>query len=213
VAGTITALKFQQRNPERVNVYLDGEYAFGLAAVEAARLRQGQVLSEAEIAALRTQDERQQAFDRAVRFLSYRPRSRAEVERYLRGKEITEDGIAGVIERLEQANYLDDEVFARFWVENREEFKPRSRRALHYELRQKGVSSQVIARALNESDDEAAAWRAVEGRLARWAGLPRNELRQKIANYLSRRGFDYEIITLIFEKACEMLNIEDRGID
>jgi len=213
VAGTITALKFQQRNPERVNVYLDGEYAFGLAAVAAARLRKGQVLSDVEIAALRTQDAQQQAFDRAVRFLSYRPRSRAEVERYLRGKGITEDGIAGVIERLEQANYLDDEAFARFWVENREEFKPRSRRALHYELRQKGVSSQVIARALNASGDEAAAWRAVEGRLARWAGLPRNELRQKIANYLSRRGFDYEIITLIFEKACEMLSIEDRGID
>jgi len=213
VAGTITALKFQQRNPERVNVYLDGEYAFGLAAVAAARLRKGQVLSDVEIAALRTQDAHQQAFDRAVRFLSYRPRSRAEVERYLRGKGITEDGIAGVIERLEQANYLDDEAFARFWVENREEFKPRSRRALHYELRQKGVSSQVIARALNASGDEAAAWRAVEGRLARWAGLPRNELRQKIANYLSRRGFDYEIITLIFEKACEMLSIEDRGID
>lgn len=213
MAGTITALKFQQRNPERVNVYLDGEYAFGLAAVAAARLRKGQVLSDVEIAALRTQDAHQQAFDRAVRFLSYRPRSRAEVERYLRGKGITEDGIAGVIERLEQANYLDDEAFARFWVENREEFKPRSRRALHYELRQKGVSSQVIARALNASGDEAAAWRAVEGRLARWAGLPRNELRQKIANYLSRRGFDYEIITLIFEKACEMLSIEDRGID
>jgi regulatory protein len=211
--GTITALKFQQRNKERVNVYLDGEYAFALTALEAARLRKGQALSDAETAALRTQDERQQAFERVVRFLSYRPRSRAEVERYLHDKGIAGEVIADVVERLEQTNYLDDEAFARFWVENREEFKPRSRHALRYELRQKGVDNQVIARALSEADDEAAAWHAVEGRLSRWASLPRDELRQKMASYLSRRGFNYGIIILIFEKACQVLDTEDNGID
>lgn len=208
MAGAITALKFQRRNKERVNVYLDGEYAFGLTAIEAARLREGQVLSEAEIAALKAQDERQRAFDQAVRFLSYRPRSRAEVERYLRGKRVAGEVITDVVERLERANYLDDEAFARFWVENREQFKPRSRRALRYELRQKGMSDQVIAQVLNDLDDEAAAWRAVEGRLSRWAGLTRDELRQKMMGYLSRRGFDYEIINSIFEKACQVLNNE-----
>ena len=114
MAGTITELKFQQRNKERVNIYLDGEYAFGLDAVEAARLRTGQVLSDAEIVALKAQDERNRTFDRAVRFLSYRPRSRVEVERYLRGKAIDEDVIADVIACLERAKYLDDEAFARF---------------------------------------------------------------------------------------------------
>ena len=210
MAGTITALKSQQRNQERVSVYLDGEYAFGLTAVEAAHLRKGQALSDAEIDALQVQDERQRAYDQAVRFLSYRPRSRAEVERYLRDKKTAGEVIAAVVERLEQTHYLDDEAFARFWVENREEFKPRSRRALQYELRQKGLSSQAIAQALDEAqDDEAAAWRAVEGRLARWAGLSRDELRQKMAGYLGRRGFNYEIIAAIFEKACQALNIED----
>ncbi len=209
MAGTITALKFQRRNKERVNVYLDGEYAFGLAAVEAARLRKGQVLSDAEIAALKTRDEQARAFDRAVRFLGYRPRSREEVERYLRGKGVDGEVIASVVRRLEQADYLDDEVFARFWVENREQFRPRSRRALRYELRQKGVDDQIIARVLNEVDEEAAAWRAIEGRLPRWATLARDELRQKIMGYLSRRGFDYGIILLAFEKACQELNIED----
>jgi regulatory protein len=208
MAGAITALEFQQRNKERVNVYLDGEYAFGLTAIEAARLREGQVLSDAEITALKAQDERHRAFDQAARFLSYRPRSRAEVERYLRDKGVTGEVIADVVERLEQANYLDDEAFARFWVENREQFKPRGRRALRYELRQKGVSDQLIAQVLSDLDDEAAAWRAVEGRLSRWASLTRDELRQKMMGYLSRRGFDYEIINSIFEKACQVLNNE-----
>jgi regulatory protein len=208
MAGAITALKFQRRSKERVNVYLDGEYAFGLTAIEAARLREGQVLSEAEIAALKAQDERQRAFDQAVRFLSYRPRSRAEVERYLHGKRVAGEVVTDVVERLERANYLDDEAFARFWVENREQFKPRSRRALRYELRQKGMTDQVIAQVLSDLDDEAAAWRAVEGRLSRWAGLTRDELRQKMMGYLSRRGFNYEIINSIFEKACQVLNNE-----
>jgi regulatory protein len=209
MAGTITALKFQQRNKERVNIYLDGEYAFGLDAIEAAQLRKGQDLSDAEIAALKARDERNQAFSRAVRFLSYRPRSRAEVERYLRGKAIAEEVVADVIVRLEQARYLDDEAFAQFWVENREQFRPRGQRALRYELRQKGVSDRVINRVLSGLDDEAAAWRAVEGRLDRWANLPSAEFRQKVLGYLNRRGFDYGTISVTLAKAYQILNVQD----
>jgi regulatory protein len=209
MAGTITELKFQQRNKERVNVYLDGEYAFGLDAVEAARLHKGQVLSEEEIAELKDQDERRRAFDRAVKFLSYRPRSRVEVERYLRGKSIDELVRDDVIARLEQAKYLDDEAFARFWLENRERFRPRGARALRYELRQKGVGDEIITRVLSDLDDEASAWRAVEGRLSRWSNLPDEEFRQKIVGYLSRRGFDYSTISLTLEKAAQVLDIED----
>jgi len=209
MAGTITELKFQKRNNERVNIYLDGEYAFGLDAVEAARLRKGQVLSDAEIVALQAQDERNRAFDRAVRFLSYRPRSRTEVERYLRGKAIEEDVVSDVIARLERAGYIDDEAFALFWLENRERFKPRGQRAVRYELRQKGVGDETITQVLSEMDDEAAAWRAIEGRLSRWANLPGDEFRQKVIGYLSRRGFDYNTISLTLEKAGQTVDTED----
>jgi regulatory protein len=208
MASTITALKFQQRNKERVNVYLDGEYAFGLDATQAAQLRKGQMLSDAEIATLKAQDERNRAFERAVRFLSYRPRSQLEVERYLRGKGISDEVVADVVLRLEQAEYLDDEAFARFWVENRERFKPRGQRALRYELRLKGVSDDIIAHTIREVDDEAAAWRAVESHLFRWAHLPGEEFRQKVIGYLKRRGFDYSTITVTLEKARQTLDIE-----
>ena len=209
MAGVITDLRFQRHSKERVNVYLDSEYAFGLDAVEAAQLRKGQMLSDAEIAALKAQDERNRVFERAVRFLSYRPRSQVEVERHLRRKAVAEDVIGDVIVRLQRAKYLDDEEFARFWLENRERFRPRGRRALRYELRQKGVSDEIITRLLDEVDDEAAAWRAVEGRLTRWAHLPGGEFRQKVVGYLSRRGFDYSTISLTLEKACQTLDIED----
>jgi regulatory protein len=209
MAGTITALRFQKRNKERVNVYLDGVYAFGLDAMEAARLHKGQVLSDEEIAALQAQDDRQRAFNLAVRFLSYRPRSRAEVQRYLRDKALADKVIQDVLLRLERAEYVDDEAFARFWVENREQFRPRSQRALRYELRQKGVGEVIIDKVLRDLDDEAAAWRAVEGRLHRWANLPADELRQKLMGYLNRRGFDYATVTVTLEKALQFLSIED----
>jgi regulatory protein len=209
MVGTITALESQQHNRERVNVYLDGEYAFGLAAIEAARLRRGQVLSDAEIVALKALDQRHHVFEQAVRFLRYRPRSRAEIEHYLRRKHVTEDVLCDVLNRLEQAGYLDDEAFAQYWVENRQRFRPRSQRALNYELHQKGVDRQVIASALSEQNDEAAAWQAIESRLPRWSTLSTDELRRKLVGFLSRRGFGYETINHTFRKVCQVLRIGD----
>jgi regulatory protein len=207
--GTITALRFQKRNKERVNVYLDGKYAFGLTAIKAAGLHNGQVLSDANINALKVQHQQDQAFDRAVRFLSYRPRSRVEIERYLRRNESDDAVLSDAMDRLEQAGYIDDEAFARFWVDNRQRFRPRGQRALGYELRQKGVSSHTIATALDDLDDEKAAWQAVEGRLPRWKDLTDEQLRRKVAAFLQRRGFDYEVIHLAYQKLYQTLHASD----
>jgi len=113
MAGTITALKVQKRNPRRVNVFLDGRYAFGLAAIEAARLRLGQVLSDENIKGLKERDSFEKAHDRALRFLSYRPRSEAEVRRYLQGKAVSPAIEEEVLERLTGEKLRDDLTFAR----------------------------------------------------------------------------------------------------
>jgi regulatory protein len=84
VGRRITSLRFQKHSPDRVNVYLDDRFAFGLPAVEAARLRVGQTLENGEIERLRSLDIEQKASDRAVNFLAYRPRSEAEVRSRLK---------------------------------------------------------------------------------------------------------------------------------
>lgn len=84
MAGTITALKFQKRNPDRVSVFLDGKFAFGLAALDAVQLSRGQTLSDEEITHLQTLNLRSKAYDRAVAFLAVRPRSIWEVQQNLR---------------------------------------------------------------------------------------------------------------------------------
>jgi regulatory protein len=188
---TITALKVQAKNERRVNVYLDGVFAFGLPDRVAASLRVGQLVSEEECAALRRRDTAERAYERALRFLSYRPRSTEEVARYLAGKQVSEDVAGEVIGRLQQADLLDDRAFARFWVENRESFRPRGSMALRYELRRKGVDDEAIEEAIRDVDEDEGAYRVAQAQARRLAGADRESFRRRLGGYLSRRGYAY----------------------
>ncbi len=190
-AGKISALKFQARDEERVNVYLDGHFAFGLEATRAARLRVGQHLAAPEIAALRAEDEIALAKRRAIRFLSHRPRSSAELRRHLKKRPLASETIDIVMAQLREQGYLDDAAFARFWAENRATFRPISRRALAYELSQKGLARAIIDATLDEWEDGQAALAALRANSRRWLRLPEEVRSQKLRAFLQRRGFHY----------------------
>src|SRR5574341_2054063 len=134
----ITAIEPQKRDPDRVSIYLDGEYKFGLARVVAAWLKIGQELSQEKIASLQAEDVRERAYQQAMLFLSYRARSESEIRQNLRKHEIPEPVIEQTLERLRQDGLANDHQFAHAWVENRSAFRPRSRRLMAMELRQKG---------------------------------------------------------------------------
>lgn len=208
MAGKITALRVQKKNNQRVNVYLDGEFAFGLAVIEAAKLHRGQYLSDEDIALLREKDTRETAYERALNFLSYRPRSEAEVRRYLQDKQVPPSIQEEVVSRLTRAGLLDDHAFARYWVENRERFKPRGVYALRSELRQKGLSDAVIASALENLDEEESAYRAAQQRVARWGHLDYQPFRRKLGAYLRRRGFAFETIEAVITRVWHELQAE-----
>lgn len=209
----ITALKIQKRNPRRVNVFLDDRYAFGLAAIEAARLQRGQVLSDEDIERLKEKDSFEKAHDRALHFLSYRPRSEAEMRRYLQGKAVSPAVEEEVIERLTRGKLLDDLAFARYWVENRKSFSPRGLRMLRYELRQKGLSDEIIAQALADLDEEEGAYRVALRRGSRLARLDQVSFRRKLGAHLLRRGFSYEIVNPTVERAWQEFGAEGENID
>lgn len=196
----ITALTTQQRNTDRINVFLNGEFAFGLPLEIAAQLRVDQELSESEIVALQEQDRFTKAKEDAMRLVTLRPRSVAEIQQHLRRKGTEELQIEHVVTRLQEIGLLNDEAFARYWVEQRETFKPRSPLALRQELLQKGVSRDIIEQVLRDVDAFASARRLAEQRALRWQHLPYEAYRLKMAQFLQRRGFDYEIIREITDE-------------
>lgn len=193
MAGTVTALK-AQRTKDRVNVYLDGEFAFGLALIHALWLKLGQKLSDEDIAQLKAADTLEKAQQRAVDFIAYRPRTEREVRQRLKKAGADDETIGSVTARLRDAGLLDDEAFGKAWVESRSRANPRSRRMLAWELRQKGVGEKDIQAALEGVDDEEAALRAAQRRWPKLKSLEPRERRRKLTEFLARNGFDFQTI-------------------
>ena len=190
----ITALVVQKRNPNRVNIHLDGEYAFGVARIVAAWLRVGLELDEKKIEQLQVEDARERALQQAMLFLSYRARSESEIRQNLIKHEIPESVIELTLDRLRQDGLANDNEFAETWVENRSTFRPRSRRMLAMELRQKGLDDESMQSALKNVDDEPLAYEAAKKRAVRFKDLEWNEFRKKLSEFLARRGFPYSVI-------------------
>ena len=190
----ITAIAVQKKTPNRVNIHLDGEFAFGLARIVAVWLHVGQELSEEKIEQLLAVDAKERAYQQAMLFLSYRARSESEIRRNLRKHEIPELVIDETLERLRQDGLANDTEFASAWVENRNAFRPRSRRMMTMELRQKGLDEEAIRSAVENVDDEASAYEAAQKRAARFKGMEWNDFRKKLSEFLARRGFSYSVI-------------------
>jgi regulatory protein len=203
----ITALKIQKRNKNRVSVYLDEEYAFGLSRIVAGWLSVGDQLSEEKIQDLLAKDGIEVALQKALNFLSYRPRSEKEVRQNLKIKHDIDEGIIDqIIERLKRGGLVDDENFAELWVENRSEFRPRGSHALRMELRQKGISEQTISDALAEIDEETLALKAARKQARKYNQLEWFEFRKKLTGFLARRGFNYGVIAEVTPKVWEEIS-------
>ena len=198
----VTALRVQKRNPNRVNVYLDGEFALGLSRMSAAWLTVGRKLSETEIAKLLGDDELEVAYQKALHFLSYRPRSSQEVIKKLTDKGFSKQVIETTMERLQGEGFINDNSFAEQWIDNRNTFRPRSRRMLGYELRQKGIPDESIQEALEsiEISEEELAYKAGLKKAQACQNLDWQSFRNKVGSFLARRGFAYNIAAPVLKR-------------
>ena len=210
----ITSLEQQAKNPDRVNLYLDGKFALGISAELMLKLglHLDQELSPADMQQIESEETRQQAVERAINYLSFRPRSQEEVRRYLRKKETPPEIIDAVLARLNQLDYLDDKAFASFWVENREQFNPRGSRALRNELRLKGVDREIVEETVSDEQDAELALRAARKKaqlLAQSPGIDYTKFRSRLGGFLQRRGFSYEVVSRTVRTLWEELKAED----
>lgn len=207
----ITALTVQQKDPNRVNVMVDGSYRFSLDITQVGDLgiKVGKGYSEAELQALEVESVFGKLYQRALEYSLMRPHSGREVRDYLyrktrttkvkrrsTGEVVDRPGVptevaTRVYDRLVQRGYVNDESFARYWIENRQQTKGISRRKLQLELRAKGVENSIIEPLLRETernDDEE-----IQKVIAKKQRLYPD--RQKFIQYLMRQGFSYDSIT------------------
>ncbi len=190
----ITSIEPQSRpGSRRLNVFLEGRFAFSLAEDLAAGLSPGSYLSDAEIMDLQRQDDLHQVFDAALNLLTYRPRSVSELRGRLLRKSFDPTLVEEALERLKNQKVVDDQEFAQFWVENRQSYRPRGGRLLQAELRSKGVEREIIDSVLpGPEEEESSAYRVGQQRARSLKGLEWREFRQRVGDHLVRRGFGYE---------------------
>jgi regulatory protein len=191
---TITAIEIQKKDPDRVNIYLDGTFTIGVSAILATWLKVGQALTDEMLNKLSSEDLLESTYQKALHFLSYRPRSTFEVRKNLENRDLPSMLIEATIKRLENNALLDDQEFARKWVANRNDLNPRSRFALHQELRQKGLLEDIIQATLGELDDEILALQAARKYTHRLDGFNKPEFRKRLSNHLAGKGFSFDVI-------------------
>lgn len=197
-SGTITAIRTQQRDQERVSLFLDDTFAFGLnqQIVLDRGLHAGQTLTEADSSHLIALDEIARATAAALQFLGYRPRSEGEIQRRLRQRGFADSAIDATIARLRDWRYVDDGDFAQRWIENRLVHRPRSARLLAQELRAKGVDAGTTAEAIDEAEiDEVADARALAAeKMRKLSNLPEEVRIRRVTGFLARRGYGFGVI-------------------
>lgn len=198
----ITAIQVGKSRGKRVNVSLDGRFAFSLAAEVVLRegLRVGKELSAAEIEALAGTDRFHRCLNAALRYLSYRPRSEFELKERLQRRGFDGDSMGAVLTRLKEQELVNDVAFAQFWKDNRESFSPRSKRLTGLELRRKGVDEDTIAQVVDVIDDDDSAYRAALSKARSLSLSDYQDFRQRLAGYLRRRGFSYGVINHAVER-------------
>lgn len=146
----------------------------------------------------------------ALRLLAGRPRSVAEVRQRLRRRGAADQEAAEVIARLREEGLLDDAAFAAYWRENREAFRPRGRRLLQAELRQKGVEAEVARAALAGLDEEEQAYRAGLRRARSLVAEDEALFRRRLEGHLRRRGFGYGAVAVVLERIWREMRGEAR---
>lgn len=208
------SLERQKRNPQRYNVFLDGVFAFGADEdlVVNFRLLPGKEIQEQDLEKLLYEAEVGKLMERMYRLFNVRQRSEKEVRDYFRRlnfkRKIEQwDQVSGlvvgqVVERLKSKGMINDEIFARSWVDARRRSKRKGLIALKVELTQKGVDRETINQVLSEEvvDEEKMARESLEKKLKSWQNLPKIEFKKKAYQYLLRQGFEYGIITNVVEK-------------
>lgn len=206
----ITSVEPQIKNPRRFNVFLDGVFVFGADEdlVVEYRLISGKIIEASLLEKLLFESEVGKLMERMYRLFNIRQRSEREVRNYFKNlsfkrkikdqEQISEVAIELLINKLKQKRLINDEEFAKSWVQSRS--KKKGKIAIKLELIQKGIDKEIIEEALEKVvDEENVAQKALEKKMRVWKNLPPLEFKKKAYEFLMRKGFEYSQVKDVIE--------------
>ena len=190
----ITELRQGVKNPNRVNVFVDGKYAFSLDVTQVVDMgvKAGQKITEEELAELKKASDFGKLYQRTLEWILIRPRSVRETKDYLVRKQASEFSKI-IIQQLSERGYLDDRKFAEWYVENRFVKKGVSQRRLKMELIKKGIAREIIENVLDRRDDEEELRKMIDKKRTKYTP-------EKLIAYLVRQGFSYDLVRRLVDE-------------
>jgi regulatory protein len=204
---TVTQVSEQKRRKNRHNVYLDGVFAFGcnVNVVAKFHLREGLVLSAADLEAILNGSLRQECFDKGIKTIERRLHSREEVRKKHAKFEYPPSMIESVLDDIERLGYINDAKFAASKAESAAKHRHHGRRRAAVELVKKGVTGDTLRRALDDvydtHDSLGVAKELVRKQMPRLSRLDPLVARRRLTGMLMRRGFEYDVVRPVIDDA------------
>ncbi|MBI2798125.1 RecX family transcriptional regulator [Candidatus Saccharibacteria bacterium] len=195
---TVTDITQQKKRTQLYNIFVDGAFFCSLSDLQLSLsgIGIGDEVEPDKLAELKHSSLYSKTYDRALYYISFRPRSTHEVRKYLQEKIEDSDQIEPVVQKLSEQQLLDDQQFARNWIENRNLLKPRSKRQLQQELRQKGVGSEIIEAVLAEQNHDQEL-QNIQKLIAKKRKASRKTDDMTLISHMSARGFRYADIKAV----------------
>ena len=200
----ITKLETQKRNSNRISIYINDKYAFGVHKdiVYKLNLEKGKFIDQDFIEKIIKTEEQKKANDYAIKLLSYRPRSQKEINDRMKQKGYDEEVIIKTIRRLKEYNLINDMDFAKEYTKTKAKKYGQSR--IKMELARKGIEEEIISNILNDElnyeNQYEAALEQAKKKIKSYRGEERQAIYRKLGSYLQRRGFSYDIISKILKE-------------
>lgn len=235
----ITSLQADPMGADRIHIFIDGQHTLAVALDVIARemLAVGQHCPPSRVAQLQALQDQHLAYEAALTFLSYRPRSAREVEMRLRKKQYTPELIEATMTRLSKQGLVNDREFSRSWISNRQTISPRGPHLLRSELRAKGVAKEIVDEAMSAyqeeqadraeqaaevsieygitdeepapGSDEESALMLARKRMRVLATLDPQVQKRRLAAFLARRGYNYGTIDTVMRRVLNRQDDED----
>jgi regulatory protein len=202
----ITQIEPQKKDENRVNVYLDGAFAFGLKReiLLTHHLHEGDKISNRLIDEVLLSEEKSRAKEKALSLLSYHARSIEELKKKLLEKDFSERAVNHVIEDFCRVGLLNDKMFASDYSHSRMMQRPIGKRLLKQELVMKGISEEIAEKSVEEEyekqTEEEVAESLIRKRLKRYGGEDPQKVRKKLSEFLFRRGFNWDVISSVLSE-------------